>query len=157
VFEEPTALPPHREYDHTVPLLPNVVPINVGPYRYSPLHKDETERQVKQLLQTRLISPSTSPFASPILLVQKKDDTWRFCVDYRKLNSITIKNKFPIPLIEEILDELHGSKFFSRLDFKVGFHQVRMNSRLPLRPIMGTTSLRLCLLDYAMLLLLFSA
>jgi hypothetical protein len=128
VFEEPTALPPHREYDHTIPLLSNVVPVNARPYRYSPLHKDEIEKQVKHLLQTGLISPSTSPSASPVLLVQKKDRTWCFCVDYRRLNSITTKNKFPMPLIEEILDELHGSKFFSRLDFRAGFHQVRMSA-----------------------------
>jgi hypothetical protein len=75
VFEEPTALPPHREYDHTIPLLPNVLPVNARPYRYSPLHKDEIEKQVKHLLQTGLISPSTIPFASHVLLVQKKDET----------------------------------------------------------------------------------
>jgi hypothetical protein len=84
---------------------------------------------VKHLLQTRLLSPSTSPFASPVLLVQKKDGTWRFCVDYKKLKSITIKNKFPMSLIEEILDELHGSKFFSRFNFKASFHQVRMSPK----------------------------
>jgi hypothetical protein len=91
------------------------------------MHKDEIERQVKQLLHSGLISLSTSPFASLVLLVQKKDGTWRFCVDYRKLNSLTVKNIFPMPLIDEILDELHGSKYFSRLDFKSGFHQIRMD------------------------------
>jgi hypothetical protein len=106
VFSEPKELPPHREYDHTIPLLPDVAPVNSRPYRYSPLHKDEIEKQVKQLLQTGLITTSTSPFASPILVVQKKDAPWRFCVDYRRLNSITVKNKFPMPLIDEILDEL---------------------------------------------------
>jgi hypothetical protein len=74
-----------------------------------------------------LITPSTSPFASPGLLVQKKDGTWCFCVDYRRLNSITEKNKFPMPLIDDILDELSGSKFYTKLDFKSGFHQVRMS------------------------------
>jgi hypothetical protein len=83
---------------------------------------------VKQLLQRGLISTSTSPFASPILLVQKKDGTWRFCVDYRRLNSITVKNKFPMPLIDEILVELVGATVFTRLDFKSGFHQVRMHT-----------------------------
>jgi hypothetical protein len=126
VFVEPSSLPPHREYDHAVPLVPGAIPVNAKPYRYSPLHKDEIERQVKVLLQNGLIVLSTSPFASPVLLVQKKDGFWRFCVDYRRLNSLTIKNKFPMPLIDELLDELAGSQFFSKLDFKAGFHQVRM-------------------------------
>jgi hypothetical protein len=126
VFAEPTELPPHREYDHAIPLIPRVVPINSRPYRYSPLHKDEIEKQVKELLESGLITTSTSPFASPVLLVQKKDGSWRFCVDYRRLNSITVKNKFPMPLVDEILDELTGERYFSKLDFRSGFHQVRM-------------------------------
>jgi hypothetical protein len=126
VFQDPSE-PPHREYDHSIPLLPGAMPVNSRPYKYSPLHKDEIERQVKSLLQSGLITPSSSPFASPVLLVQKKDGSWRFCVDYRRLNNITVKNKFPMPLIDEILDELQGARYFSRLDFRSGFHQVRMN------------------------------
>jgi hypothetical protein len=72
VFEDPSTLPSHREYDHTIPLLPDGVSVNAHPYRYPPLHKDKIERQVRHLLQTGLISPSTSPFASPVFLVQKK-------------------------------------------------------------------------------------
>jgi hypothetical protein len=78
------------------------------------------------LLQSSLIAHSTSPFASPVLLVQKKDGSCRFYVDYRRLNPITITNKFPMPLIDEIMDEMTGARFFNRLDFKSGFHQVRM-------------------------------
>lgn len=73
IFSAPTELPPHRDYDHAIPLKPNVVPINSRPYKYSPLHKTEIERQVAELLADGLITHSMSPFASPILLVQKKD------------------------------------------------------------------------------------
>jgi hypothetical protein len=72
------------------------------------------------------ITHSHSPFASPVLLVKKKDGTRRFCVDYRKLNDLTIKNRFPMPIIEEILDELAGAQYFTMLDMKLGYHQVRM-------------------------------
>jgi hypothetical protein len=72
IFAAPSKLPPRREYDHAIPLLPDVVPVNARPYRYSPLHKDEIERQVREMLQLGLITTSTSPFASPVLLVQKK-------------------------------------------------------------------------------------
>lgn len=126
VFEEPQGLPPERRYDHAIPTLSNAVPVNSRPYRYLPLHKDEIERQVRDLLAAGLITTSTSPYASPVLLVQKKDGSWRFCVDYRKLNDITIKNRFPMPLIDEIIDELAGTKYFAKLDMRAGYHQVRM-------------------------------
>jgi len=109
VFAEPKGLPPERHYDHTIPILPQAIPVNSKPYRYSPSHKDEIERQVRELPAAGLITPSTSPYASPLLLVQKKDGSWRFCVDYRRLNDITIKNRFPMPLVDEILDELAGT------------------------------------------------
>jgi hypothetical protein len=128
VFDDPKTLPPERLLDHSIPLLPNATPVNSKPYRYSPLHKDEIEKQVKQLLAAGLIVPSTSPFASPVLLVQKKDGTWRFCVDYRRLNDIIVKNRFPMPIIDEILDELAGTGYFSKLDMRSGYHQVRMKA-----------------------------
>jgi hypothetical protein len=126
VFKTPDSLPPSREYDHTISLLPGTTPVNVRPYRYSPLQKDEIERQVQEMLQAGTITRSVSPFASPVLLVKKKDGSWRFCVDYRKLNDITVKNKFPMPIIDEFIDELAGAKVFSKLDMAAGFHQIRM-------------------------------
>ncbi|RLN03399.1 uncharacterized protein C2845_PM13G02930 [Panicum miliaceum] len=126
VFDDPQTLPPPRVYDHTIPILPGAVPVNSRPYRYSPLHKDEIEKQVKALLAAGLIIPSTSPYASHVLLVQKKDGSWRFCVDYTKLNDITIKNRFPMPLMDEIVDELAGAKLFTKLDMRAGYHKVRM-------------------------------
>jgi len=126
VFHKPNQLPPKRIYDHHIPLLPNAIPVNSRPYRYSPFHKTEIEKQVQELLDAGLIVHSMSPFASPVLLVQKKDGTWRFCVDYRKLNSLTIKDRFPMPIIDEILDELAGTQYFTTLDMSAGYHQVRM-------------------------------
>ncbi|WVZ63441.1 hypothetical protein U9M48_013075, partial [Paspalum notatum var. saurae] len=129
IFENPTTLPAPRVYDHHIPLVPQVVPVNCKPYRYSPLHKTEIERQVTELLQAGLITHSSGPFASPVLLVQKKYGSWRMCVDYRKLNALTIKNRFPMPVIEEILEELGQAKYFTKLDMKSCYHRVRMASQ----------------------------
>jgi hypothetical protein len=78
------------------------------------------------MMQSSLVVPSVSPFASTVLLVKKKDGSWRFCVDYKKLNASTIKNKFPMPIIDEFLDEIAGAAHFNKLDLNSGFHQIRM-------------------------------
>ncbi|MCO5568357.1 hypothetical protein L7F22_022056 [Adiantum nelumboides] len=83
--------------------------------------------QVNELLQKGNIQPSSSPFCSPVLLVQKQDESWRICIDYRTLNKITVKNKFPILRITDVVDSLQGACFFSRIDLKSGYHLIRVN------------------------------
>jgi Reverse transcriptase (RNA-dependent DNA polymerase) len=128
VFEQPSTLPPQRTIDHKIQLLPNYKPVNLRLYRYSYFQKMELEKIVAELLQNTVIRPSTSPFASPALLVKKKDGTWHLCIDYRQLNSQTIKNKYLIPIIEDLPDELHRASYFSKIDLRSGYHQIRMHS-----------------------------
>ncbi|KAJ4784848.1 polyprotein [Rhynchospora pubera] len=126
LFEEPTELPPKRAIDHQIPLIPEAKPINLRPYRHSYFQKLEIEKIIEELLKNSIIQTSNSPYASPVLLVRKKDGGWRMCVDYRKLNNQTVKDKFPIPIIEDLLDELQGAKYFSKIDLRSGYHQIRM-------------------------------
>ncbi|XP_021317789.1 uncharacterized protein LOC110435983 [Sorghum bicolor] len=126
LFAEPSTLPPRRDCDHSIPLVPGAQPVCIRQYRYSPKLKSEIESQVSELLRTGMIRPSRSPFSSPVLLVKKKDQSWRMCVDYRMLNALTVKSKFPIPVIDELLDELAQARWFSCLDLRAGFNQIRM-------------------------------
>lgn len=124
VFQTPNTLPPPCTHDHRIPLEPKSGPVSVHPYWYPHVQKNEIKRAVKEMLATRIIRPSFSPFSSPVLLVKKKDGSWCFCVDYRALNCVTVKDCYPIPAIDELLDELPGATYFTKLDLKSGYHKI---------------------------------
>jgi hypothetical protein len=124
VFTEPSGLPPRRAVSHSIPLIDGARPVQIRPYRLTPELKDEVEKQIAEMLQSGVIRPSNSNFASPLIMVRKKDHTWRPCVDYRHLNELTVKSKYPLPVIDELLDELSGACWFSKLDLRAGYHQI---------------------------------
>lgn len=109
-----------------IPLMPGTQPFNLRLYRHKPELKSEVEHQITELLDACIIQCSSSPFSSPAILVKKKNGTWRLCVDYRYLNSMTIVSKFPVPVIDELFDELAGACWFSKLDLCVSFHHIRL-------------------------------
>ncbi|GKB88069.1 reverse transcriptase [Tanacetum coccineum] len=114
----PKELPPKRFHDHMIPLIKGTSPMKIRPYRHPLVQKDAIEAMVKEILEARVIKPSQCTFASPIIMVKKKANTWRMGIEYRQLNKHTIKDKFPILIIDELIDELHGSVVFSKLDLR---------------------------------------
>ncbi|KAJ9532015.1 hypothetical protein QJQ45_003724 [Haematococcus lacustris] len=124
--EELRGLPPTRKVAHTIPLEPGAKPPFRPMYQMSPAELQAVERQIKELLAHDLIEPSSSPFGAPVLFVTKADGSLRMCIDYRALNKVTVKNKYPLPRIDQLLDRLHGATVFSSLDLQSGYHQIRI-------------------------------
>ncbi|GAA0145055.1 hypothetical protein LIER_05336 [Lithospermum erythrorhizon] len=127
IFTTPTELPPSRNVNHTITLKPEAVARKFPPYRHSYSQKQEIEKIIAELLNSGFIQPSQSAFASPVILVKKKDGTWRFCVDYRYLNELTVKHDFPIPIVDDLLDEFHGAIIFSKIDLRSDYYQIKMH------------------------------
>jgi hypothetical protein len=122
VFSTPQGLPPSRgNHDHSIPLVPGIIPPNIRPYRHPFSQKNEIQKMVQELLNVGVICPSTSPYSSPVVMVLKKEGSWKMCPDFRALNKLTIKDKFPIPVIDDLLDELSGAQFFTKLDLRSGY------------------------------------
>jgi hypothetical protein len=126
VFQTPKGLPPKREIAHEIYLQQDAPLPNIGMYILSVIENEEIKKQVQELLENGFIRPSSFPCGSPIVLVPKKDGTWRMCLDFRALRKIMIKNCYPLPCIDDLLDQLKHAIYFTNLDLRSGYHQVRI-------------------------------
>jgi hypothetical protein len=122
----PDGLPPSREVDHRIELVPGSSPQSRPTIRLSATELAELKKQLVELEAAGFIRPSKSPFGAPILFVKKKDGTMRMCIDYRALNRITVKNSYPLPRVDELFDRLQGARYFSKIDLRSGYHQIRI-------------------------------
>ncbi|KAM0053816.1 putative nucleotidyltransferase, Ribonuclease H [Helianthus debilis subsp. tardiflorus] len=126
--EELPGLPPHRQVEFQIELAPGAAPIARAPYRLAPAELKELSTQLQELLDKGFIRPSSSPWGAPVLFVKKKDGTFRMCIDYRELNKVTIKNRYPLPRIDDLFDQLQGSSYYSKIDLRSGYHQLRVRN-----------------------------
>ncbi|XP_060968470.1 uncharacterized protein LOC133036019, partial [Cannabis sativa] len=124
--EELPGIPPQREIDFIIDLIPGAEPVSKAPYRMAPAELKELKIQLQGMLDLGFTRPSVSPWGAPVLFVKKKDGTLRMCIDYRELNKLTIKNKYPLPRIDDLFDQLQGKMVFSKIELRSGYHQLRI-------------------------------
>ncbi|KAJ9542555.1 hypothetical protein OSB04_029061 [Centaurea solstitialis] len=124
--EELPGIPPERQVEFRIDLVPGATPVAKAPYRLAPLEMKELFDQLQELLGKEFIRPSSSPWGAPILFVKKKDGSQRMCIDYRELNKRTVKNRYPLPRIDDLFDQLQGASWFSKIDLRSGYHQMRV-------------------------------
>ncbi|KAD4586323.1 hypothetical protein E3N88_23924 [Mikania micrantha] len=120
-------LPPERQVEFRIDLVPGANPVAKAPYRLAPSELQELASQLQELTDKGFIRPSHSPWGAPVLFVKKKDGSFRMCIDYRELNKLTIKNRYPLPRIDDLFDQLQGSAWFSKIDLRSGYHQLRVH------------------------------
>ena len=121
-------MPPDRDIDFCIDLEPGTRPISIPPYRMAPAEFRELKAQLQELLGKGFIRPSASPLGAPVLFVKKKDGSFRMCIDYGQLNKVTIKNKYPLPCIDDLFDQLQGACTFSKIDLRSGYHQLKIRA-----------------------------
>ncbi|KAL8108572.1 hypothetical protein AgCh_024881 [Apium graveolens] len=124
--DELPGLPPDREIEFAIDLAPETEPVSKAPYRMAPVEMKELVKQLQELLEKGVIRPSVSPWGAPVLFVKMKDGSMRLCIDYRELNKLTIKNKYLLPRIDDLFDQLKGAKYFSKIDLRSGYHQLKI-------------------------------
>ena len=124
--EDLPKVPPEREINFRIDLLPDTQHIFIPPYRMAPAERKELKVQLKDLLDKGFIKPSISPWGAPVLFVKKKDGSLRMCIDYRQLNKVTIKNKYPSPRMDDLFDQPKGASHFSKIDLRSRYHQLRV-------------------------------
>nr|GEY82578.1 putative reverse transcriptase domain-containing protein [Tanacetum cinerariifolium] len=128
-LEELPGIPPERKVEFGIELVPGTQPISKAPYRMDLIELKELKEQLQELLDLGFIRPSVSPWGAPVLFVKKKDGGMRLCIDYRELNHITIRNHYPLPQIDDLFDQLQGANFFSKIDLRSGYHQLRVKEQ----------------------------
>ena len=124
--EELSGLPPDREIEFCIDVVPGTAPISLPPYRMAPAELKELKEQLQDLLDKGFVRPSTSPWGAPVLFVKKNDGSLRLCIDYKQLNKVTVRNKYPLPRIDDLFDQLQGASCFSKIDLRSGYHQLRI-------------------------------
>jgi len=126
VFQEVPGLPPDREIEFAIEVVPGTAPISKAPYRMAPAKLAELKKQLQELLDKDLIQPSVSPWGAPVLFVRTKDGSLRLCIDYRELNRVTVKNKYSLPRIDDLFDQLAGAAVFSKIGLRSRYHQLKI-------------------------------
>ncbi|GKF44067.1 hypothetical protein Tco_0130619 [Tanacetum coccineum] len=125
-LENLPGLPPVRQVEFQIDLIPRAAPVARAPYRLAPSEMQELSDQLQELEDKGFIRPSTSPWGAPVLFIKKKDESFRMCIDYRELNKLTVKNRYPLLRIDDLFNQLQGLSVYSKIDLRLGYHQMRV-------------------------------